>query len=322
MKRKEKPKTPKPPAGTGLVARTVFYCVMGVVAVAALGVGMQVLQTYVHRQDVARAVELQVSLADKPAWMPRVLADQIASELAGNLDGLAGGASAVIYKRAARNPWVATISHVVARPSTDGKTCQVEVVATYRQPKARVQTEREYAFVAADGTRLPPQQVPRYRVARPLPNGKTQVDYYIGLSDVPPHVEGKPIYYITIYGCKVAAPAVGEKWPGQDMSDGLRLVELMEKRSYADQITIIDVRNYGGRIDGRAPHLRMWAQVGRGRATDIRFGQFPRYEGDYLVPPERKLAQLDEFVRTHAGQLAGTRAYLDLRYDQLHASLN
>ena len=44
--------------------------------------------------------------------------------------------------------------------------------------------------------------------------------------------------------------------------------------------------------------------------------------GDYVVSPERKLSYIDQYVARNGGRLAGINTYLDLRYDQLHVSIN
>ncbi len=100
------------------------------------------------------------------------------------------------------------------------------------------------------------------------------------------------------------------------------MLRLVHNKPYANQITAIDVRNFAGRISRAEPHLRMYAQVGQGGSTDIRFGRFPLPGGDYVISPERKLSYLDEYAEDHGGQLAGLNRYIDLRYDELHVSIN
>jgi hypothetical protein len=66
----------------------------------------------------------------------------------------------------------------------------------------------------------------------------------------------------------------------------------------------------------------MYAEVKGGQPTDIRFGRFPLPGGDHVVSPERKLSYLDAYATDHKGLLAGINRYLDLRYDELHVSMN
>ena len=96
----------------------------------------------------------------------------------------------------------------------------------------------------------------------------------------------------------------------------------MATKPYANQITVVDVRNYGSRISPDEPQLRMYAQVGGGGVTDIRFGHFSAGRGgDYNVAQTRKMSYLDDYVSRQKGRLAGVHSYLDLRYDELHVSL-
>ena len=108
-----------------------------------------------------------------------------------------------------------------------------------------------------------------------------------------------------------------------DLLAGLRLVQLVGTRPYYAQISLVDVRNHACRITKNEPELRMYAQVGQGKATDIRFGRFPAPGGgDYIISPQRKMSYLDDYVADHQGWLAGRHSYLDLRFDELHVSLN
>ena len=111
----------------------------------------------------------------------------------------------------------------------------------------------------------------------------------------------------------IEARGDGELQPGT--------VKLLLGRHYARQITVVDVTNHGGRVTSGAPEIKIFAQVGRDRPTEIRFGRFPT-EGDWVVTPAEKLANLDAYVKTNNGQLAGVNEYLDLRYDEMHVSIN
>lgn len=291
-------------------------------AIIAVGLSMRTLERRVLFGDAVVVEGLEVRLIDPPKWMPATLRENIRASLMPDGSAARTNLTEAVHARAEANPWIRSVERVWRRPTTSRKTCVLEVRATYRRPLARVQTNRGYTFVSADGVRLPTGQVPRYRAVVRLSGGRTRTEYYLRDTDAPAHIQPRPLAYISIYGALASAPDVGQPWAGRDIADGIRLVRLIASRPYANQITMMDVRNHGGRVDPRAPHLRMWAQVGRSRATDIRFGQFPRHEGDHVVSPDRKLSQLDEFVTRNGGRLAGTKAYLDLRYDHLHASVN
>ena len=131
------------------------------------------------------------------------------------------------------------------------------------------------------------------------------------------------IHYVVIDGVRTPPPSPGGKWIADDLAAGVQLVQLVRRRRYYAQITVVDVRNHAQRITRNEPELRLFAQIGRGRPTDIRFGRFPAPGGgDYVVSPRRKMSYLDRYAAGHAGRLAGINSYLDLRFDELHVSIN
>ncbi len=164
----------------------------------------------------------------------------------------------------------------------------------YRLGRTSVQALRNVDLEIASGSFV--------CVAGPSGSGKTTLLNLIGLIDTP-----------TSGTVHVA---------GEDIQDGLRLVMMVQSKDYAREIVTVDVRNHGYSASRADPQIRMTARVRDGRSTDIRFGRFPVLDsGDYVVSPRRKIEYLDSYYSEH-GRLAGLCSYLDLRYDELHASLN
>ena len=293
--------------------------------IVAAGVGMKALEYHVLKLDAASSAPVRVYLAVRPAWMAESLAGEIrraivpAGAVAGQVD-----LAKRFYATAAASPWIKTVRRVRRRPTVEPRLTVVEVLAEYHRPVARVQVGRGYGYVSDAGVRLPDHQVPKYEATTSAyPGAPARRESYVRRREIPPGVRARPVHYILIYGVAGAMPAVGQPWLGPDLADGLRLVNLVNSRKYARQITVVDVRNHAGGIDPNAPHLRMYAQTARGQSTDIRFGQFPiPGGGDYVVSPERKLSYIDRYVARNGGRLAGINTYLDLRYDQLHVSIN
>jgi hypothetical protein len=230
-----------------------------------------------------------------------------------------------VYRRAEANAWVRRVNRVSKHRYGNAPGGYVEVSADLRRPLARVlRSDGFHVYVDAERFVLPDVQVPRW-VATVAPEGGKPARQVCYLSNAEiPHDQGlAEIHYITVRGVEGDPPAPGQCWQGDDLTEGLKLVQLICTRDYANQITVVDVRNYGGRISRNEPHLRMYAQVGRGRRTDIRFDRFPIGGGaDYVVSPERKLQYLDNYVAANGGRLAGVHEYLDLRYDHLHVSIH
>ncbi len=275
---------------------------------------------------------IRYGIVDRPRWLPLETAVQIASSFA--VGGMAFEDPALtdeVRRRVAANPWVSEVYDVSKQLTDDPRIGAVRVHCRFRRPVARLITrtdlaviDQSTAYVDARGVRLPTAQVPKYQVWTASSDGRTSrwrpVPSRAGL---PAGTPVRTIHYPFIRGVGAGPPGAGQQWPGGDMAAGLQLVALVADRPYANQITVMDVRNYDGRISPDEPHLRMWAQVGQGRATDIRFGRFPAPDGeDYVVSPQRKMSYLDQYVRQNNGRLAGLHRYVDLRYDQGYASLH
>lgn len=303
----------------------------GWIAVALVGAlvtvfGMKALERRVLRTPVGavpRAVQFR--LTNRPDWMPARLATRIVDAIApATADFNDSKLTATVYDRACANPWIHEITRVSKQRGDAHSVGVIEIDATYRRAVARIQVAGGYAYVDAEGHRLPAAEVPQWVAAAPVASGEIarQVSY-LHPGDAPPGLTPRQIHYILIDGVEAPAPPVGQAWSGSDLQAGLSLINIVSSRRYASQITVVDVRNCDGRINRDEPHLRMSAQHGRGRPTDIRFGRFPTPDGgDYVVSPERKLRYLDDYVADHDGWLAGRNSYIDLRFDQLHVSMN
>jgi len=259
--------------------------------------------------------------------MPRSLAEEVLRDLTPPDASLADRHLAQkVYERAEANPWVRHVEQVQVLPAADGTGGAVRTSLQFRRPVARVRWDSQYIHVDTEGVRLPVSQVPTIVVTlRDSRGAMLRQVCYLCIEEVPRPWRplAQRIHYVTIDGVASSPPPPGWAWPGDDLAAGLRLVHLVRARPYHAQITVIDVRNHAGRITKNEPDLRMYAQIGRGRPTDIRFGRFPAPGGgDYVVSPQRKMSYLDEYADRHGGRLAGVNSYLDLRFDQLHVSIN
>ena len=299
-----------------LVRRSLLW--VAVVSAAALG-GVYGLRRLERRilttTQSAQPLPVRIVLSSRPIWMPTALAKEIVNEiLPEQADYHDPDLTRRVYERAKKHPWVRHVELACKCGRGDQNVGRVEIRAEFRKAAARVLgCDGYYRFVDADGFVLPPLQVPRYVVNVPARADEPghQICYISG-ADVPPDRRAKPIHYVTIKGITEPSPGVGKEWPGQDLAEGLRLAKLISTRRYANQVPVIDVH--------KAPFLRMYAQVGQGRRTEIIFGRFPVPGGDYVVPTERKLAYLDNYVTENEGKLAGLHSRIDLCLDQLYVS--
>jgi hypothetical protein len=324
------------PPGARRAVRVVLGWALALAAVGATTAwGMTTLRGRAFGPaDSGNVRTVHVRLPNRPAWMPSSLAREIAASCIVKKVGFYDRALARrVYAKARANPWVQEVRHVRKILEDDGRTGVIEVDCRYRKPAAKVLVSDRYGttrngmvYVDDRGAVLPWAQAPKFICRIPAGGAKRgQVRTYASRQSVPPELCGSEVavHYPVIRGVVAEPPAEGSVWHAEDLATGLRLLALIAPKPYADQITVIDVRNYAGRIDPQDTHLRMVAQVGRSRPTKILFGRFPIPNGpDYVVSPARKISFLDKYAAEHGGRLAGLNDHIKLQYDPYHVSFD
>jgi hypothetical protein len=308
----------------------VGWVILGVFAATGSVIGMRTLQQRVVLQRYAGAAgAATVRVTAVPDWMPASLAKYVTEMITPPNANLSDPELAhKVYDLAAdgaKNPLVRKANRVEVRPSAKGSGGVVEVDLEFRQPFARIRLGADHLYVDREGFCLPAELVPMYVLSiRDNQTRAVRQVCYQALGEVPEawRSYARPIHYVTIDGVQESPPKPGAKWPAADLGAGLKLIELISTKPYYAQINVVDVRNHAGRITRNEPELRMYAQVGAGRPTDIRFGRFPKQGSDWVVSPQQKIGNLDGYAANHNGLLAGINTYLDLRYGNLHVSLN
>jgi len=303
----------------------------GVAMLVAAVVGMGMLENRVLTASAAapgasEPGNYRVKLADVPSWMPATLAAGIEQSLhvakACFNDRLL---AAKICEQAESNPWVRSVGRVEKRVVGGGKEGIVFVRVEFREPIAKVlhPDRMGESYVDAEGVRLPSEGAPKYCIR--VKDGADDRGRYIYFTNQAEAPKGYYVYrwhYILIDGVASDRPKPGEKWPVDDIADGVRLVKLLSTRVYANQFPVVNVANHGGRVYSREPHIVIYAQQGQGTITLIKWGRFPGNDGPPVVSPQRKMGYLDEFARKNDGRIAGTHDWLDLRHDYLMPSIH
>ena len=335
MSHKEKSETSSRPGETsggmmhdkGLPGLRMFLALIitaGVIIGIALGMGRlenRVLQGQAGPVPVA----VGLVLCQTPDWMPEELGKVIAKGLLpANANYNDPALAEQVHQSAAKNPWVSKVNVISKRMSSDPRIGELVVDAQFRQPIAKVRTiGDQLVFVDLSGVRLPDEQVPKYMVIVGDQAGSRKISCFMDKAHAPG--DAQEIHYVEIQienDMDGMPPEPGKKWDCAALLEGLKLVELISCRVWVNQIKFIDVRNYNGRINKKESFLRMIAQVEKSSPTEIKFGRFPAAGGDYEISPLRKMSYLDAYVADHNGMLAGKNQYLDLRYDELHVSIN
>jgi hypothetical protein len=220
---------------------------------------------------------------------------------------------AKVYERLDASPWVAKVNRVSKHIEPDSHRGVVVIDCEYRKPVARIllnpgQRTQTEAYLAADGVRLPVNQVPKYVVTAPDVNQRIVRRVYLDRASVSAGVPFALIHYPSIVGVRQSAPLVGEVWRGQDIADAIRLHHLLAGKSYYPQITKIDVSNHRARGD----------LVLHAGSTRVAFGKFPVDADDlHTVRPERKIAELDRYAAATGGQLSGVHPTIDVRHGRV-----
>lgn len=268
--------------------------VLSVVLMGGVGYGLLELRNVVHAQPEYSQKLARVSLDGRPTFLPSDIPDNVMAQLQKAANGRSVFDPALahdLYDLAKANPWVKDVTAV--SKNVDGS---VLVRAEFRRPLALARSDKasQSLLVDEEGYVLP---MPAQRI--------------------------QPGAFITIFGVDTAPPAPGQKWDVSDLADGIKLLKLIKDKPYATEITGIDVRNYGGRVNNFESHLRINAQLAQGNATQVLFGRFPADDGiDYCLTPDEMLANLDAVVATQGGRLSGQHRMIDVRYDKPHVSLH
>ncbi len=308
--------------------RTVVRAVVWVVMIAVLAEGVVLGLRALERRILQSPPDnspLTLVLPTIPAWMPRELGREIVESLVppdvGFFDPRAVDE---VNSRCRANPWIRQVNRIQKIRHAGRPGGYVQLDLDFRRPVARVEDRQGgLHFVDNEGCVLPEHQVPRWVVTTPGHNGQppTQTTY-LPASPIPSDRGLAEIHYVTIRGVASKSPPTGQRWAGEDLMEGLKLVALVSTRSYANQIAEVDVRNHAGRISRNQPCLRMLARVARLAPTEIWFGRFPVDSHDYEVPTSRKMELLDYTAAVNGGRLIGLKGRIDLRYDDLWMDLD
>ena len=306
------------------IVRTVVCVVLAAALVEGVVLGLRALERRILRTPPDNT-PLTLSLPSIPGWMPRELGREIVESLVPEGVGFFDPRAVdEIYRRCRANPWIRQVNRIQKIRHAERAGGLVQLDLDFRRPVARVEDRQGSPhFVDNEGCVLPEHQVPRWVVTTPGHNGQPSIQTtYLPASPIPTDRGLAEIHYVTIRGVAGKAPPIGQKWPGDDLLEGLKLVALVSTRHYANQIAEVDVRNHAGRISRNQPHLRMLARVGRLAPTEIWFGRFPVDSADYEVPTSRKMELLDYTAAANGGRLIGLKGRIDLRYDDLWLDLD
>ncbi len=268
-----------------------LFLVMILVAAAGGGaiVGLKGLEKYVYKLPLFTSSEVSVSLYNQPTWMSDSLASQILTEsfmpIRARLvqlhhQGKDLQLPRVLTDQLALNPWVNRVLWI-----RRGYGGQFVINAEFCEPTAIVVMDKKTCYlIGGDGKLLP---------------GKYKPEALAGCG------------LMEIHGCSDnAIPEVGQKWEGEDLQAGLRLVTFLLKCKlpFRDQIRSVDVTNFQGRLDPKS----CWVTVITDRGSVIRWGRPVGEERGLETTAAQKLALLARGYQTY-GHIDFGKVYVDVR---------
>lgn len=267
--------------------------------IGGIGAGYHYADKYVEqRVALTRKADFYVMLINRPAWMNDFLVEQIA-QLVRPTTAHSAFDHKLLEDTAdllSHNPWVRKV-HSVRRAYTYKPGDTLEIDCEYRAPAALVKWQAFYWLVDENGVRLSDrfteQDVPNIQFG---PDGHTRIRVIEGVRHTPPHLPG-------------------EQWPGEDLAAGMKMLDYLFDRPYTEQILRVNVANYGGRVDGKAPQIVLGTKFN----TQILWGR-PPSENDVdafiEVSTARKLTDL-RLAYEQYGRVDAKHQCLDIRFDRV-----
>jgi hypothetical protein len=273
--------------------------ILNVLALLALGAGGAVGYRFVKRyvaQKLTFPVDApKVVLKNRPVWMSDFLAEQIIASVrpATGLSAFDQQMLIDTYDLLKHNPWVKDVRQVRrAYGQKPGDT--IEIDCGYRAPIALVRYGDVYALVDAEGTKLPElfnaSQVPSIMFGQ---DGRMNIRVIEGVVRPPPDP--------------------GRRWISGDLTAGLEMVQLLNGKPYAEQIQIVRVNNFEGRLDKKEAELVLVTR----EHTEVRWGRAPGANGAFAeMPWHVKLKYMEQIVEKYH-RVDGGHTAVDIRYEHV-----
>lgn len=275
--------------------RVVLHVAIGVIFISTSAALFRICQIYVDRRLAFPTRPPKIALKDRPPWMSDYLADQIMKTAEPIGLHSAYDRQLLIDTAAAlrSDPWIRRVIEV-RRVYEQSPADTIELDCEYRAPVALVQWDNLFWLVDGEGVKLP-EQYSAQELSKIIfgPDGKVNVRI--------------------IQGAQNAPPESGKRWIGDDLAAGLELARLLAGRDFADQIRLIDVTNFNGRVDPAEAQIVLVTQFG----TQIRWGRPPSAQDGFVeIPAGAKLDALSNIFR-QTGRVDANQPWIDVRFDRV-----
>lgn len=283
--------------------RVVVHVTIGLLLLGGVGAGGYAAWRYVVRQVAFPAKPLQVMFTNQPAWMTERLAREIGQSTRpkGAHSAFDHNMLVEIDRALRKNPWVRKVRSV-RRAYGRGPADTIEIDCDFRAPAALVRWQDDFHYVDGQGVLLPE----RFEVA--------------DLDRLTVGADGRAIFRV-VEGVRRAPPRrPGYKWAGEgnpiaaDLAAGLKMAQYIAGKPYTEEIRVINVENFGGRVDKDEAELVLVTKYG----TKVHWGLPPgdEDEGILEVRAERKLAYLQTLYEKF-GRVDMNQPWVRVRFDKV-----
>jgi hypothetical protein len=263
-----------------------------------IGAGYFYADQYVEKKLAVTSQPLIVVLKNRPAWMNDFLVEQIAmiARPVGPHSAFDRQMLVDTAQLLKSNPWVRRVRGV-RRAFTHRPGDTLEIDCEYRAPVALVRWGVFYWLVDEKGVRLSErfteQDVPNIQFS---PDHHTVIRVIEGVWHPAPHL-------------------AGEKWEGDELAAGLKMVKYLFDRPFTEEILRVNVANYAGRHDNKDPQLVLVTKYN----TQIWWGRPPGdddVDSFIEVSTARKLKYL-QLTCEQFGRVDAKEQWLDIRFDKI-----
>ena len=224
--------------------------------------GFAYLDRYVHQIARQRKLSLTVGLVDRPAWASDQLVEQVCLSTGIHCDDflLDDNLPEKWADNLKANPWVKELRYL--RKRYDG---QLEIDCELRHPIASVVKGSKVYYLDAEGVVLP-----AVRLA------------------------GDQAHLVRLRGTNFELPEAGRAVSSPALLAGIELLSLIRrvdeqlpwKERVWDELAVLDVANYRGRLNNAEAHLTLYTT----NDTEIRWGaEVGQYLAQYEAPDRIKL---------------------------------
>lgn len=239
-----------------LIRNSLLIGICCIAGFAVVALGIYKVYRYVDSNVAYSAEPPKVVIKDRPVWMSDFLADQICEAARppgahSALDrNLLKNAKIVLQENMRTNAWIREIKQLkLEYGQRPGDTLVLD--CEFRAPIALVHWHEKYYLVDGEGIALPEpytaDQISKVVFGR---DGRMNIRVVEGIRSERPNLPG-------------------EHWAGADLAAALAMVKKLNGRPWAEEITKIDVSNFGGGQDKNAAWIVLYTR----QSTQIRWGR-------------------------------------------------